>query len=100
MIDGEKKVTIHGEEIEVKAQIHNMEGFSAHADKNELLAWLRHFQQLPQRIFVTHGEESSSLYFADLVRDSLGADTVVPQLGEVFDLSIASAATVGCCFLY
>ena len=95
LIDGEKKVTIHGEEIEVKAQIHNMEGFSAHADKNELLAWLRHFQQLPQRIFVTHGEESSSLYFADLVRDSLGADTVVPQLGEVFDLSIASAAPLG-----
>ena len=87
LIDGETHVTIHGEEIDVKAQIHNMEGFSAHADKNEMLAWLRGFQKLPQKIFVTHGEENSALSFAALVTDTLHVATEVPSLGDVFDLA-------------
>lgn len=87
LIDGETHVTIHGEEIDVKAQIHNMEGFSAHADKNEMLAWLRGFQRLPHKIFVTHGEENAAESFAALVAETFDVKTEVPRLGDVFDLA-------------
>ncbi len=91
LIDGEKKVTIHGEEIDVRAQIHNMEGFSAHAGRSELVDWLEHFEQLPQRIFVTHGEESASISFAELVREKFGVEAVVPEHGVSFDLQELAA---------
>lgn len=87
LIDGATKVTIHGESIDVRAEIHNMEGFSAHADKNEMLAWLRGFTTLPGRIFVTHGEESAAEAFAALLRQELQADVAVPALGDIFELA-------------
>jgi len=92
LIEGEKKVTIHGEEIDVKAEIHNMEGFSAHADKNELMTWLKHFEKLPERIFVTHGEATGSEAFAELVKAELGVEACVPDHGSTFDLAAASVS--------
>ncbi|MEG1538063.1 MAG: MBL fold metallo-hydrolase, partial [Clostridiales bacterium] len=87
LIDGEKKVTIHGEEIDVRAEIINMDGFSAHADKNELVAWLDRFEKMPSRIFVVHGEEQSALEFADTVNQRYSVATVVPQMGDIVELT-------------
>ena len=88
LVEGEKKVIIHGEEIEVKAEVHNLDGFSAHADRNELLAWLAAFERMPQQIFVTHGEESASLSFAELLRETYPQVAVdVPHIGDYFELT-------------
>jgi len=86
LVDGERKVRIHGEEIMVNAEVIMLEGYSAHADQNELLNWLQGFEKIPQKIFVTHGEEESSLIFAQLVQKQLGAETLVPSIGDSFDL--------------
>ncbi|MCL2495783.1 MAG: MBL fold metallo-hydrolase [Clostridiales bacterium] len=86
LVDGEKKVTIHGEHIEVKARIVNMDGFSAHADYEEMLEWLSCFKKLPRKIFITHGEEHSALEFARMVRENTGVYTEAPQMGDMFDL--------------
>ena len=94
LIDGEKKVTIHGEQIEVKANIVNMDGFSAHADYQEILTWLSRFKKLPQKIFVTHGEEKSSLEFARLVESRTGVAVKTPQIGDMFELTLSEAAWV------
>ena len=45
LVEGIKMVTLFGEEIQVNAEIHNLEGFSGHADQNGLFAWLAHFEQ-------------------------------------------------------
>ena len=60
IIDGETEVPVLGEHIAVKAQIHNLEGFSGHADRDGLLDWVHGLQKAPQNIFLVHGEEEGS----------------------------------------
>ena len=81
IIDGEKQVTIFGESVPVRAHIHTINGFSAHADQAELLAW----QELTaaKRTFLVHGEEDTMSTFAAHL-----ADTIVemPKANQVFEL--------------
>lgn len=85
IVDGAKVVTIFGEEIAVKASVHTLGGFSAHADQKELLGWLSAFKNSPE-VFVVHGEEGTSLAFAELIRERYGFITHVPSRGESFQL--------------
>ena len=82
IIEGAKTVRLFGEEIAVKAQIHTLGGFSAHADQKGLLEWLSHFRNPHLEVFVIHGGEKVSLEFAQLVRDRFHFRTSVPQWGE------------------
>jgi len=65
IIDGAKTVTLFGEEIPVRATIHTVNGFSAHADRDELKSW--HTQTKASRTFLVHGEESVMQSFAKLL---------------------------------
>ena len=78
LVDGTKRVRIFGEEIKVAAHIHNIEGYSAHADKNELLNWLSSFKTKIKEVFVVHGEEKVSLSFAEEIRSLLDMSVDVP----------------------
>jgi metallo-beta-lactamase family protein len=78
ILSGEKTVTIHGEEIKVKARIAKIEGFSAHADKNTLANWLKCFSKKPSLVFVTHGEGKNSEELAKIITDELNIKAVVP----------------------
>lgn len=84
--DGSKKVKVLGEEVSVEAEIYSIEGFSGHADRNELLEFVEAFDVVPKKIFVTHGEESSSNDFAQCLQDSYNVKTIVPDIGFVFEL--------------
>jgi metallo-beta-lactamase family protein len=79
IVEGDKKVRIFGEEIAVKARIYTIGGLSAHADRDELLDWLRKFKKKPGRVFVVHGEEDTALSFAETIRCQLNLDTYVPS---------------------
>ena len=81
IIDGAKEVTIFGRDIPVKAKIHTINGFSSHADRDQLLAW--HAQTDAGRTFLVHGEETTMAEFAQ----TLGApNTEMPELHQVFQL--------------
>ncbi|MBE4618713.1 MBL fold metallo-hydrolase [Vibrio navarrensis] len=67
---GEKHLCIDGEEVEVKASIHVMSGYSAHADQSELLAFIHGIGQAPQEIHLIHGEPSSKQAFAQVLNDT------------------------------
>jgi metallo-beta-lactamase family protein len=69
IIDGATHVHLFGEEIPVSASIHTINGFSAHADQAELLAWHRQTGK-PERTFLVHGEEEVMRRFAALLKDS------------------------------
>ncbi|NAW60751.1 MBL fold metallo-hydrolase [Vibrio sp. V31_P5A7T61] len=62
--EGEKSICIDGEEIDVKASIHVMSGYSAHADQSELLAFIKGIDQPPKEIHLIHGERSAKQGFA------------------------------------
>ena len=86
LLDGAKDVTLFGENIRVNAQIHNLEGFSGHADKDGLLAWLSGFQKVPKHVFLVHGEEESKKAFAYTVKEKLGYDPIVVTEPSEFTL--------------
>jgi metallo-beta-lactamase family protein len=85
IVDGARYVNLLGEDIAAKASVYTINGFSAHADQAELLKWLSCFKDTPE-VFVAHGEEETSLSFADLVAEKYGFKTHVPEKGEVFKL--------------
>lgn len=82
LVEGAKKVKIMGEEISVKSKIHNLEGFSAHADQDQLLSWLGNFKSKPANVFIVHGEYDMSEPFARLIEEKLQYPTYVPQYGD------------------
>ncbi len=82
--DGAKKVKIFGEEIKINAQIHVLEGFSGHADQDELIQWIKNFKKKPQKVFLVHGEDEALDTLYDLIQNDLGLKAIIPQLGEKF----------------
>jgi len=87
IVEGAKQVKIYGEDIAVKAQVHTLGGFSAHADKNGLLNWLRTNNNPNAKVFVVHGEEEASEFFEKLVQSELGLYSYTPKWGEIVDLN-------------
>ncbi|MFR4406584.1 MAG: MBL fold metallo-hydrolase RNA specificity domain-containing protein [Anaerovoracaceae bacterium] len=86
LIDGAKEVTLFGEKIKVNAHIHNLEGFSGHADKNGLLVWLGGFQKEPKHIFLVHGEQDAKEAFAETIKNKFGYEPVVVRGNSEFVL--------------
>jgi len=78
ILDGAKKVRILGQWYPVRARVEQLHGFSAHADREELLTWLKACAPLPRRIFVTHGEAATAVAFAALVQAKTGISAVAP----------------------
>jgi metallo-beta-lactamase family protein len=78
IVDGEKEVRILGENHSVKARVVKVNGFSAHADKEELYSWLSELKKPPRKLFVVHGEAESAQHFADFIGQKTGWQVVVP----------------------
>ncbi len=86
IVDGEKHITLFGEQIYVNAPVYNLEGMSGHADRDSLLDWLSGFKKKPNQLFLVHGEAQSKLDFADLVKAKLGYDAI--PVNEVSEYDI------------
>ncbi len=81
---GDGDVKIHGEYIPIRAHIESLDGFSAHADQDELITWLRKFHQRPSQIFINHGENESQIALQSKIIESLGINAVIPRYQEEF----------------
>jgi len=78
IVDGAKKVRIFGQKHNVRARVAQLSGFSAHADRDELLEWLGGIKRPPRRLFVVHGEQDTAKQFADLVKSKIGWEAMAP----------------------
>ncbi len=85
LIEGAKQVKVYGTDVSVKAQIHTLGGFSAHADQDGLFAWVKNIKNPKLKVFVVHGEEQSAKTFAEKLHAELGVTTHVPDWGESID---------------
>jgi metallo-beta-lactamase family protein len=86
LVDGETHVRIFGEEFEVKARIERIDGYSAHADEEELLAFIGAIPQKPRQVFVVHGEPDAAQAMAESLR-GLGIQNVtIPERGQTFEM--------------
>ena len=82
LVEGATEVKVHGEYVPVRAQIAQLEGFSGHADAQELLAWASAMPKPPQGVFVVHGEASAADTLRSRISDELHWPARVPQQGE------------------
>ena len=84
--DGSPKVKIFGLEHDVWANVETMHSFSSHADKNDLLAFIKAMKPAPKKIFLVHGDpKAREALGSALSADGINA-VVCPQLGESFTL--------------
>ena len=86
LVDGAKSVRIFGEEIPVRASIHTMGGFSAHADQTGLLDWYGVMAPSRPRTIITHGEDRARKVFSDLLTTRFGVKTECPALGDLIEI--------------
>jgi metallo-beta-lactamase family protein len=85
IIDGARRVRIFGEEVAVRSNVYSINGFSAHADRDELLEWLGHAGR-PSRVVLVHGEEDGGMGAMAAKLQDLGHEVVCPRLHEAFDV--------------
>jgi len=83
---GTDPVRIFGGWFDVKAEIRTMEGFSAHADREEILAWYDSLGGVRRKTFVVHGEEAAAESLAGRLRDRGQEPVIVPEIDEEFVL--------------
>lgn len=84
--DGAKKVIIDGQSLHVRAAIANIQGYSGHADRDQLIHLVSEGCQKAKQIFVTMGEERSSLFLTQRLRDYLGAPAIAPNQNDEVEI--------------
>ncbi len=82
LVEGAQRIRLFHEDVVVRAKIHTLGGFSAHADQAGLTEWLSGIQNPQLKVYVVHGEEEISLAFAKHLKHVLPCTPYVPMLGE------------------
>ncbi len=86
LVNGDPYVKIFGEKIIVRAKIHTMGGFSAHADQTELMRWFEPLAQHRPRVYLTHGEDDSRQALQQLIQAKFQLEAGLPAIGEEITL--------------
>jgi metallo-beta-lactamase family protein len=86
LVEGEKSVSIHGERIAVKARVHTLSGFSAHAGQTDLLTWFSAIAPSKPRVVLTHGEDGPRQTLAGKIQQRFNLKSTLPAMGETIEL--------------
>lgn len=89
MMEGSTHVRLGGQDITLRAKVENLEGWSAHADRDELLKFAEGAlaEKRPKAIFVALGEPATERFLAQRIHDYLGGNTIVPEYGETWEVT-------------
>lgn len=91
LAEGVSPVSIGGEQVSVRARVEVLEGWSAHADRDGLLAFAATALPKAKVIFAALGEPKTSSFFAQRIHDYLGGRAVVPEVGQTWEITTGSA---------
>lgn len=86
--DGIKNFRFFGEDMEVRAKVAKIRGYSAHKDSNGLLDFVHTGADTLKKVFVAIGEPKASMFLSQRIRDYLGLDAVIPEKGESVELEM------------
>lgn len=86
LVDGKNPVKIYGETIDVRAKIHTLNGFSAHAGQRDLLKWFDPLASVKPRVVLTHGEDTQRSALAHQIQSKYNLNVIIPALGEIIEL--------------
>lgn len=83
---GERSLRIFGRDVDIRAEVIQLENLSAHADADEIIEWMRAVPERPRMTFLTHGEPHASDTLRLRIHDELGWSARVPDFGESVSL--------------
>jgi metallo-beta-lactamase family protein len=86
LVDGVRFVSIFGRDVPVRATIHTLGGFSAHAGQSGLLSWASPFKTEKSRLFLTHGEDMPRNALRKQLKSRFGLDSTLPYYGDEYEL--------------
>ena len=86
MTAGAESVKIHGGYVPIRAEVQNLDMLSAHADSDEIMAWLGNFESAPLTTFITHGEPDASDALRHRIEEEIGWTCVVPDYRDELGL--------------
>src|SRR3546814_15932918 len=93
IVDGARRVRISGHDVAVKAQVRRIDSYSAHADQDDIRAWIKARRPIAGSLFLTHGEADSIEALRRRLQSDAAADSnVTPQNGERYALASGAAA--------
>jgi metallo-beta-lactamase family protein len=84
LANGSGVVRIHGQDVEVQAEVVQLQSSSAHADASQLVDWLRHMKNKPDQVYVVHGEPEASDALRQRIERDLKLRAVVPEHGSTW----------------
>ena len=86
LVDGAKYVRVYGERIRVRATIHTLGGFSAHAGARQLVEWVKPLVEGGARVALTHGEDDSRDALSARLKAAYGIKAAHPKLGSIIQI--------------
>lgn len=86
LLDGVKSVKLLGEQINVALEIHDLEGFSGHADQRVLTEWISAFKRKPKKIFIVHAEDEPAHALSSIVNLKFGIETIIPNINDRYSI--------------
>jgi metallo-beta-lactamase family protein len=86
LVEKAQKISIFGEERVVRAQVHTLNGFSAHAGQTDLLKWFSYLASSKPRVVLTHGEDMPRTALAASLKKQHKINCILPKIGDVIEL--------------
>lgn len=86
LLEGEKELKVYGKWVPFNMEVAEIEGLSSHADHNELLGWMNGITNIPERIFIVHGEKEGAEALQLGIKETYGWDSQIPQLYDIEEL--------------
>lgn len=83
LLEGAHEIKLFGKYYPVKGKVHHLESLSAHADQSELLHWMGDIENIPEKVFLIHGEPTSLDAFRVKIRDVHGWNVHIPKLNDI-----------------
>lgn len=86
LLEGATELKIYGKHVPIKAKVHHLESLSAHADQSELLTWMGSIKNIPEKVFLVHGELSSMEVYGNKIQEKYGWYCHIPKMYEVLEV--------------
>ncbi len=86
MLEGAQELKFFGKYYPVKAEIHHIESLSAHADQQGLMDWTNNIKNIPEEIFLIHGEPTAQDALRVKLRDTYKWNVTIPKLYEIKEI--------------
>ena len=86
LLEGATELKIYGKYIPIKAKVHHLESLSAHADQSELLEWMGSIKNIPEKVFLVHGEKLGMDAYKEKIQEKFGWYCHIPEMHEIVEV--------------